>query len=173
MTGILGGNPKDEPLHYGEIFTLWQTSMAAKGALSSYRAYMYHTGDSDLKKIIAAMIDQAELEISECDELLSEQGIAAAPALPNRPEAKLEDIPVGARFTDPEIAAMMAANLAVGMVACSQAMGQSIREDIGALFAKYHLTKAAIGVKNLHLLKKKGWLIPPPLLVKRPEPVHA
>ncbi|WP_238650414.1 DUF3231 family protein [Paenibacillus piscarius] len=173
MTGILGGNPKDEPMHNGEIFTLWETSMAAKGALSSYRAYMYHTGDSDLKKIIAAMIDQAELEISECDELLAEQGIAAAPALPNRPEAKLEDIPVGARFTDPEIAAMIAANLAVGMVACSQAMGQSIREDIGALFAKYHLTKAAIGVKNLHLLKKKGWLIPPPLLVKRPEPVHA
>lgn len=156
MTGILGGNPKDEPLHYGEIFTLWQTSTAAKGALSGYRAHMYHAGDSDLKKIIAAMIDQAELEISECDSLLAEQGIAAAPALPNRPEAKLEDIPVGARFTDPEIAAMIAANLAVGLVACSQAMGQSIREDIGALFAKYHLTKAAIGVKNLHLLKKKA-----------------
>lgn len=156
MTGILGGNPKDEPMHYGEIFTLWETSMAAKGALSGYRAHMYHAGDSDLKKILAAMIDQAELEISECDSLLAEQGIAAAPALPNRPEARLEDIPVGARFTDPEIAAMVAASLAVGMVACSQAMGQSIREDIGALFAKYHLTKAAIGVKNLHLLKKKA-----------------
>ncbi|MEK4850830.1 DUF3231 family protein [Paenibacillus sp. FSL H7-0756] len=173
MTGILGGNPKDEPMHYGEIFTVWEASMAAKGALSSYRAYMYHAGDSDLKKIIASMIDQAELEISECDSLLAEQGIAAAPALPNRPEARLEDIPVGARFTDPEIAAMVAATLAVGLVACSQAMGMSIREDIGALFAKYHLTKAAIGVKNLHLLKKKGWLVPPPLLVKRPEPVHA
>lgn len=110
MTGILGGNPKDEPMHYGEIFMVWEASI---------------------------------------------------------------DIPVGARFTDPEIAAMLAANLAVGLVACSQAMGMSIREDIGALFAKYHLTKAAIGVKNLHLLKKKGWLIPPPLLVKRPEPVHA
>ncbi|QUL53244.1 DUF3231 family protein [Paenibacillus tritici] len=173
MTGILGGNPKEEPMHYGEIYAVWQASMAAKGAISCYRAYMYHAGDSDLKKIIAAMIDQAELEISECDTLLSEQGLASAPVMPNRPEAKLEDIPIGARFTDPEIAAMLAANLAAGLVACSQAMGQSIREDIGALFAKYHLTKAALGVKNLHLLKKKGWLIPPPLLVKRPEPVKA
>lgn len=50
MTGILGGNPKEEPMHYGEIFTLWETSMAAKGALSGYRAHMYHAGDSDLKK---------------------------------------------------------------------------------------------------------------------------
>lgn len=93
--------------------------------------------------------------------------------MPNRPDAKLEDIPVGARFTDPEIAAKLAADNAVGLVACSQAMGQSIREDIGALFAKYHLTKAAIGLKILHLTKKKGWLIPPPLLVKRPESVKA
>ncbi|WP_405115503.1 DUF3231 family protein [Paenibacillus sp. FSL K6-1217] len=172
MTGILGGNPKEEPMHYGEIYAVWQASMVAKGAISCYRAYMYHAGDSDLKKILAAMIDQAELEVSECDELLSEQGLASAPVMPNRPEARLEDIPVGARFADPEIAAMVAADLAVGLVACSQAMAQSIREDIGALFAKYHLTKAAIGVKNLHLLKKKGWLIPPPLLVKRPEAVN-
>ncbi|MEK4040917.1 DUF3231 family protein [Paenibacillus sp. FSL L8-0493] len=173
MTGILGGNPKEEPMHYGEIFTVWQASMVAKGALSCYRAYMYHTGDNDLKKILGALIDQAELEISECDTLLSEQGIASAPVMPNRPDAKLEDIPVGARFTDPEIAAKLAADNAVGLVACSQAMGQSIREDIGALFAKYHLTKAAIGLKILHLTKKKGWLIPPPLLVKRPESVKA
>lgn len=88
--------------------------------------------------------------------------------MPNRPEVKLEDIPIGARFTDPEIAAKIAADTATGLVACSQVMGLSIREDIGALFAKYHLTKAAIGVKILNLSKKKGWLIPPPLQVKRP-----
>lgn len=173
MTGILGGNPKEEPMHYGEIYSVWQASMVAKGALSCYRAYMYHAGDSDLKKIIAAFIDQAELEISECDTLLTEQGVATTPVMPNRPEAKLEDIPVGARFTDPEIAAMLAADIAVGLVAASQVMAQSIREDVGALFAKYHLTKAALGVKVLHMLKKKGWLIPPPLLAKRPEAVKA
>ncbi|MNN04982.1 hypothetical protein D3C81_1177260 [compost metagenome] len=173
MTGILGGNPKEEPMHYGEIFSVWEASMIAKGALSCYRAYLNHAGDTDLKKVLGTMIDQAELEISECDALLAEQGIASAPVLPNRPEAKLEDIPVGARFTDQEIAAKLAADNAVGLVACSQAMGQSIREDVGALFAKYHLTRAAIGLKILHLNKKKGWLIPPPLLDKRPEPINA
>lgn len=173
MTGILGGNPKDEPMHYGEIFSVWSASNMAKGALSCYRAYMYHAGDHDLKKILGAMIDQAELEISELDSLLAEQGLASAPAMPLRPEAKLEDIPVGARFTDPEIAAKLAADSAAGLVACSQAMGLSIREDVGALFAKYHLTKAALGMKVLHLTKKNGWLIPPPLQVKRPEAVKA
>lgn len=167
--GILGGNPKDQPLHFGEIYDLWQFSMAAKGCISANRLYGYHAGDTELKKIISEIIDQAELEVSECDSILKHNGIAPAPLLAERPEAKLEDIPIGARFMDPEIAAMLSADTAIGLVACSQIMGKVIREDIGALFGKYHATKAAIGLKLLRLSKEKGWLIPPPLQLKRPD----
>ena len=47
--GILSGNPKDEPMHYGEIFSVWETSMLAKGMVSCYEAYLNHAGDKDLK----------------------------------------------------------------------------------------------------------------------------
>lgn len=166
--GILSGNPKDEPMHYGEIFSVWQTSMMAKGTVSCYQAFHNHAGDNELKEILQDLINQAKLEIKECDALLTDNGIAPSPALPERPPVKLEDIPAGARFTDPEIGAKIAADSALGLVACSQTMGQSIREDIGALFAKYHLTKTALGVRILEMNKNKGWLIPPPLQVKRP-----
>lgn len=166
--GILSGNPKDEPMHYGEIFVVWTASAVAKGAVSCYQAYLNHAGDKDLKKILEALLDQAKLEIKECDTLLTDNGITPAPVLPERPPVKLEDIPAGARFTDPEIAAKIAMDVAAGLVACSQAMGQSIREDIGALFAKYHLTLAGLGLKILEMNKEKGWLIPPPLQIKRP-----
>ncbi|MDQ0169503.1 DUF3231 family protein [Paenibacillus tundrae] len=167
--GILSGNPKKEPMHYGEIFSVWECSMMAKGAVSCYQAYLNHAGDKDLKKILDDLLDQAKLEIKECDTLLTENGIAPAPTLPERPPVKLEDIPAGARFTDPEIAAKVAADTSLGLVAASQVIGQSIREDIGALFAKYHVTKTALGVRILQMNKEKGWLIPPPLQVKRPD----
>ncbi|WP_036718286.1 DUF3231 family protein [Paenibacillus harenae] len=173
ISGILGGNSKDEPLHYGEVYDLWQFSMAAKGCISANRAYRYHAGDKDLKKILSEIIDQAELEVSECDAILTRNGIAPSPLLPDRPEAKLEDIPIGARFADQEIAAMIAADTSIGLVGCSQIMGKSIREDIGALFGKYHVTKAALGMRILKLSKEKGWLIPPPLQIQRPELVNA
>ncbi|MDQ0655784.1 hypothetical protein QF041_000551 [Paenibacillus sp. W2I17] len=86
-----------------------------------------------------------------------------------RPHVEFEDIPAGARFTDPEIAAKVTADTAMGLVAASQTIGQSIREDIGALFAKYHATKTALGLRILQMNKEKGWLIPPPLQVKRPD----
>ncbi|MNI64473.1 hypothetical protein D3C73_1199180 [compost metagenome] len=141
--------------------------------MSCYQAYLNHAGDKDLKKILNDLIDQAKLEIKECDILLTDNGIAPAPTMPERPPVKLEDIPAGARFADPEIAAKISADTSIGLVACSQAMGQSIREDVGALFAKYHLTKATLGLRLLQLNKEKGWLIPPPLQLKRPEPVKA
>ncbi|MDK8189865.1 DUF3231 family protein [Paenibacillus sp. UMB7766-LJ446] len=167
--GILSGNPKNEPLHYGEIFSVWQCSMVAKGAISCYQAFLNHAGDKDLKKLLDDLLDQAKLEIKECDTLLTENGIAPAPMLQERPPVKLDDIPAGARFTDPEIAAILAADTSLGLVAASQVIGQSIREDIGALFAKYHATKMALGVRILQMTKEKGWLVPPPLQIKRPE----
>lgn len=171
--GILSGNPKDEPMHYGEVFNVWQASTIAKGIVSCYQAFYYHAGDEDLKKTLVALIDQAKLEIKELDPLLTENGIAPTPTMPERPPVRLEDIPVGARFTDLEIVAAITADTAAGLVACSQAMGQSIREDIGALFAKYHLNKAAIAARILEMNKTKGWLVPPPLQLKRLEPVKA
>ncbi|NEW05929.1 DUF3231 family protein [Paenibacillus sp. SYP-B3998] len=171
--GILSGNPKDEPMHYGEIHAVWMASTVAKGAISFYQAYLNHCGDKDLKKVLNDLIDQAKLESKECDILLTDNGIAPAPTMPERPPVKLEDIPAGARFADPEIAAKISADTSIGLVSCSQAMGQSIRVDIGALFAKYHLTKTAFGLRLLNLSKEKGWLIPPPLQIKRPELVEA
>lgn len=173
MMGILSGNAKDEPMHYGEISSVWMASTAAKGIVSYYQAYLNHAGDKDLKKALDDLIDQAKLEIKECDTLLTDNGIAPAPTMPERPPVKLEDIPAGARFTDPEIVVAISADTSVGLVTCSQIMGQAVREDIGALFAKYHLTKAAFGLRLLHMSKEKGWLVPPPLQIQRPELVEA
>lgn len=61
----------------------------------------------------------------------------------------VEDIPAGARFADAEIAAALSVNNSAGLVACSQAIGSSIREDIAAMFTKYHGQKATLGSRNL------------------------
>ena len=58
---------------------------------------------------------------------------------------------------------------AAGLVACSQAMGQCIREDIALMYGQFHLSKAQLGAKLLRLNKDKGWLIPPPLHLKFPD----
>ena len=72
-------------------------------------------------------------------------------------------------INDVEIAAKVSVDIAAGLVACSQAMGQSLREDIGLMFGQFHMKKAQAGAALLRLSKKKGWVMSPPLHVQQSE----
>ncbi|WP_232718594.1 DUF3231 family protein [Bacillus sp. FJAT-45037] len=167
--GILSGNSQDEPMHFGEIFSVWSSILGNNGMISGYQTLFNHAGDGDLKKLLKEGITGLENENKQLQELLKTNGIGLPPAPADRPDAKLEDIPVGARFTDPEIGATLSKDTAAGLVACSQAIGQSIREDIGMMYGQFHTAKAQFGAKVLKLNKEKGWLIPPPLHVNKGE----
>ncbi|WP_100013075.1 DUF3231 family protein [Lentibacillus sediminis] len=167
--GILSGNPKDEPMHYGEVSGIWAAVLTAQSAITSHQIAINHTGDKDLKKLLEEAIEQARTELKELEPLLKENGVGLPPAPPERPDAKLEDIPVGARMQDPEISATASAGIAAGLVACSDMMGMSIREDIITMFANFHNQKATLGGKFLRLNKEKGWIVHPPLHPHQPE----
>lgn len=167
--GILSGNPKEEPLHYGEVFSMWTNLSTNNGLIAAYQTFINHTGDEDLEKIIEESIQVMKEENKQLEKVLKINGIGLPPAPPERPVARLEDIPVGARFNDPEISAALAMNGVNGLIACSQAMAMSIREDIALMYGQFHMTKAQLGAKLLRLNKSKGWLIPPPLHVDFPD----
>lgn len=164
--GILDGNPKKEPMHYGEITALWSFIGANNGLISGYEAFINHAEDADLIHLLEDAVKMMKKENKECGEVLKANGITPPPALPERPTANPEEIPAGARFMDPEISAAVSINVGQGLVSCSMAMGQCLREDVAALFAKYHLEKTAFGAKLLSLNKSKGWIVPPPLHMK-------
>lgn len=171
--GILSDNPQNEPMHYGEVFGVWSYLATTKGLLATYQTFINHTGDKDLRRFLDDVTGIMKQEIEQVENLLKVNGVGLPPSPPERPTANLESIPVGARFKDPEIAAGVSINIAAGLVACSQVMGQSIREDIALMFGQFHMTKAQYGARLLRINKDKGWLVPPPLHVTTPEPVHA
>jgi Protein of unknown function (DUF3231) len=163
IMGILSGNPQEEPLHYGEVFGTWSYLMTANASVASYQMQLNHAGDDDLKKLLNDSIEAGQEEIKQVQKLLKENGIGLPPASPEPPKACLDDIPTGARMPDPAIAAALSASISAGLVACSAIIGQSIREDVAAMFGQFHMAKAQLGAKILKLNKEKGWLIPPPL----------
>jgi hypothetical protein len=168
--GILSGNPVKEPMHYGEVFQVFTYLQAAQSSKAYYQVLLNHAGDQDLKNLIEDILEsKITTEINQTQEILKANGIALPPAPPERPHADLESIPVGARINDPEIAMIIQAGLAANLVVCSQAMGVSIREDIGLMFGQFHATTLIHAGKILRLSKEKGWLVPPPLHQRIPE----
>ena len=164
--GIMDGNPKNEPMHYGEIIGSWAFVGANNGLISAYEAFVNHAGDQELKTLLEEAIHMMESEKKEIEKVLKNNGIVPPPSLPGRPKANAEEIPAGARFTDPEISAAVSINVGQGLVSCSEVMGQCLREDIAMMIGKYHVERALFGAKLLRLNKEKGWIIPPPLQMK-------
>ncbi|CAM3719461.1 DUF3231 family protein [Mesobacillus zeae] len=165
--GILNGNPKDEPLHSGEIFSLWSHLLDTKGFLVTLQVFINHTGDHDLKVFLGDLSENCiTQEEQQVETILKENGIRLPPAPPDRPMVHVEDIPAGARFNDPEIASLTGRELFAGKVLCSYIMGISIREDIAAMYNEFHTQKAEYHEKLLQINKQKGWLVPPPLNIK-------
>lgn len=172
--GILDGNPKQQPMHYGEVHGAWSYLVSIKGALVRYQVFVNHTGDRDLKSFLESYIKNVlRPQINQVEDLLKVNGVGLPPTPPERPVAKLEDIPVGARINDQEIAAVVGVEIASGLVACSTIIGQSVREDVGMMFAKFHAENLKNGFQLLRITKEKGWLVPPPLHVQTPELVNA
>jgi hypothetical protein len=172
--GVLSGNQQNEPMHYGEVFGVWSFALGSQAMVAGYQTYMNHVGDKDLKKFLQDTIDNVlRPEIEQTTELLKANGIALPPAPPERAGANLEDIPPGARFNDPEIAASVSKDYAMGLVTCSQIMGQCTREDIAMMFGAFHMKKAQYAGQLLKMNKEKGWLVLPPMQVKHQEPVQS
>ncbi|REJ11025.1 DUF3231 family protein [Halobacillus trueperi] len=161
--GILSGNQQQEPLHYGEVFSLWSYLSVAKGDSASYQTMYNHAGDKELKRLLEELVQGIKQETQEIEEVLKINGVVLPPSPPERSVADAKDIPVGARLNDPEISAAISLNISQGLVACSQAIGQSTREDVAMLFGKFHMNKVQAGAKALRLNKEKGWLVLPPL----------
>lgn len=169
--GILTGDQRKEPMHFGEIFSVWGLLHSSQSFAAVYQIYLNHAGDQDLRSFIEDVIHNVlKPEIEQTMQLLKDNGISLPPSPPERPHANLEDIPAGARFSDPEIASALSVDLAAGLVSLSQAMGMSTREDIAAMFGAFHTKKAQYLSKILKINKNKGWLVLPPMQVKQPEP---
>lgn len=171
--GVMDGNPKNEPLHYGEIAGMWTYLKTQQGKKAAFQTLMNHVGDEDLKGWLVDYIKSALTpQIQEITTILRENGIAIPPAPPERSEASLNDIPSGARFNDNEIGSAVAMDIAANLIGNSSIIGQCIREDIAAMFVQNHATGVQFGLKILRIQKEKGWIIPPPLEQKHQEPVN-
>ncbi|MGM9925622.1 MAG: DUF3231 family protein [Bacillus sp. (in: firmicutes)] len=162
--GILSGNPQNEPLHYGEVYGLYTQVAAAKAALDGYQVYYNHTGDKDLKEFIKGLITNSiKPEIEEVEKILLANDIVVPPTPAERPSVDIEQIPVGARLQDVQVAYAISRDIAAGLTAMSALISQCIREDIALMLAQQSAKRLKDGAVLLKMMKEKGWLVPPPL----------
>lgn len=160
--GVFSGNPKDQPLHIGEAFDLYTALTIAQSTISTYQLYFNHAGDPDLKSLLKDIIEMDRENAMQLQKPLKANGVPLPPAPAERPSVDVDMIPAGAKFTDQEIAMRVQADTAGSLVAISQAMGKTMREDLAMIYVKMHQQGITVGARLLQLMKEKNWIVPPP-----------
>jgi hypothetical protein len=159
LMGALSEISQREPIPYQEVIHIWGYLTAAQGAMTGNQVFINQVLDEDLKKFLEDIIQKGlKTEVELLQSLLKDNGIALPPAPPS---VSTESIPPGASMNDAQIAAKVSADIAAGLMACSQAAGQSVQEDIAMMFSRFHINKSQAGARLLRLSKEKGWLTSP------------
>ncbi|MCG3421012.1 DUF3231 family protein [Oceanobacillus jordanicus] len=163
----LNNSKEEEALHAGEVYNLWSYLYNTKCFCVTMQVLINHTGDNDLKVLLEDVLENGfTQEEQQVETLLKETGIRLPPAPPDRPNVETQDIPAGARFNDPEIAALVQKELIAGRMSSSYIIGISFQEKLRTMFEEFNTQKEEYELKLLTLTKEKGWIVYPPINTK-------
>lgn len=164
FTHYTTGELKEEPLHYGEIFAIWNYLTFVNGALVEYQTYLNHVGDKDLQNYLAEITSgPIRYLIREFEAILKAAGTVLPSRLPEKSPVPLQSIPEGARISDREIVAAIFRNISFALSTLGQIIPLCTHEDLKRVFAEILIMMLKYEETILRIRKEKGWLLQPPL----------
>lgn len=105
----------DKPLHVGEVMNIWKIMVAFEEGHAVFNALRNHTADAELKRLVESFLNEFESPWMErIKRFMQEEAIPLPQAGTAKTNANQADIPPGAKLSDEEIAALLAAKLVAG-----------------------------------------------------------
>ncbi|MCX7922104.1 MAG: DUF3231 family protein [Clostridia bacterium] len=163
------GELKEQPLNFGEVFSIWRYLVFVNGALVEYQTYLNHVGDKDLKAYLNEITSgPIRYLIQEFEGILKTNGVALPAAPPEKPLCAMESIPEGARVSDKEIISAIFRNISFALMILSQIIPLCTHEDLKQVFSELFKLMKNYEELVLKMRKDKGWLLQPPLHYNNP-----
>lgn len=152
-----------KPLHVGEVMNLWFYLHGTEQTLRYDQNALNIAVDPDLCEKLQDIIQNVHRPmIDELKEFFKKEAIPLPDLGPEKLIGDFKGLPEGAGLTDEEIANLVAYNLVVGITSATRGITESVRSDVGYLFAKYQMSKITFSITFKALMQEKGWLRVPP-----------
>ena len=147
----------------GEVMLMWTYEAALEAVRSTTQLMLNHTNHTELKELMEHLVnDLLETQNQQLTSLMRDEGIQFPPANAEIPKADEKAIPPGAKFTDLAIGNRLVADLEGLLLTAHGALTQGLRDDIIALFYRFHQQLLAQSFTLKKLMDKQGWLRIPP-----------
>lgn len=147
--------PEHETKQNEELFTLWTHFGSNNGFLAANQFFYNNVEDLKLKIIINNFTACLKDENQHLERLVKEMGTSLTPSFSIPQYNAISSRENG---TDLEISEALSVNIATSLVTTSKALGQAKSEYTLLMYGHFHMKKAILGAKLLHLSKEKCWL---------------
>nr|WP_246202628.1 DUF3231 family protein [Virgibacillus doumboii] len=161
MKTIVDNEPKS-PLHVGEVYYCWLYLTTIHEAKIYMQAGLNITSDDELKHVLDKSKKQCGSQAKRLENFMLKEGIQLPPMPEDKPDSNPNDVPLGVKLTDEEIANGVSVKTAYSTSMCATTAAQSIRSDMGLMFMEFLAEKAVFGAELKVLMRKRGWIKVPP-----------
>jgi hypothetical protein len=160
-TTSIDNDPKPRP-HIGEAMGCWLYYTAIAEEIPALEASLNTTTDTELLSLIKESKKLALHQLGTLEKFMIDEGIPLSQVAQSKPRSDPNSVPLGVKVTDDEIANFIGAKVASNIMMCSTNMTQSIRNDIGLMWARFHAEKMIFGMELKTAMRKRGWIKVPP-----------
>ncbi|WP_372663471.1 DUF3231 family protein [Cohnella sp.] len=164
MKTLVDDQPKP-PLHIGEAMTCWTYLTMLEEEKANVQIGLNTTTDNDLLDALSASLDLATAQATELRNFMLREGVTLPPVSEIKPTSESQSVPMGVKLTDDEIANALSIKLVSNYMTCATGAMQSVRNDVGLMFAKFQGEKLKFGASLKTLMRKRGWIKIPPYYV--------
>ncbi|ARU60677.1 hypothetical protein CBW65_05950 [Tumebacillus avium] len=164
LKSLIDDEPKP-PLHVLEVGNCWAYLAYLGDAVTVSQQALNMTTDEDLSGAIHEELKLIEMQKSKLQAFMIDEGIPLPPMTEQVPKCRQDEIPLGVKQTDYEIANALSLKISLSIVACAKAISEAVRVDYGIMFTQFLGQKIVYGTNLRTMMKKRGWLKIPPYYV--------
>lgn len=153
---------KKLPIHIGEAMACWTYLAFVEEIIVYEQIGLNMTMDNSLHEMLVHALEVAQSHKKEISEFMQKEGIPLTDQPQSKSKVDPKTVPVGARFTDKELANALSINFVIASDMLAASASQSLRTDVGIMFLKFQTDKSILGFKMKNLMLQRGWLKIPP-----------
>ncbi|MBM7660263.1 hypothetical protein JOC85_001030 [Bacillus mesophilus] len=150
------------PLHVGEVMSFWTYLTVLDEAIRYEEVGLNTTTDDEVKELLVDAKKLCESQSQRLSNFMQKEGIPLPPGPKKKPKSEPQEVPLGVKFTDDEIANGVSLKIATAGIECALGNSQSIRTDVGLIWIELYTEMLTFGATTKSLLRKRGWIKVPP-----------
>ncbi|MBD0383398.1 DUF3231 family protein [Paenibacillus sedimenti] len=164
IKSLIDDEPKP-PLHVGEVMTCWTYLTMLEEEKASVQIGLNTTTDNELLEALNASMELATAQANKLKEFMLQEGVPLPPVSEKKPVSEPGSVPLGVKLTDDEIANALSVKVVANYMMCATGAVESVRNDVGMMFAKFQADKLKFGAALKTLMRRRGWIKIPPYYV--------